>query len=314
MASALLAAIGVLLLLFLAYIGGLIYVRRIGGERYQNLYNAIGQAALAIAFDFVVLYFSISFCTAGLKYALRMRSGGSANQVLDSMMQSFGGKGLDNPTIFGLIIPAVSWIVAHVVIVGLMLTIRYIYTAMHARTPQAVADGAVASFVWLQAGVAGALSATFGYFFRWVVGFDALLLRYQIISQSRVLKDLLGSGWEARLSQDELVQKLGHTFIGQIVIHAGAFYVITLLVAAFVMVVAMHNLFSAIQRLPRGRAYQVTAPVLTPIAPDDRDYGLRDATAAQPPATDQPRPPDPPTDPDPPPGDGPTVLDLPPAE
>lgn len=328
MATALLSAIGVLVLALLVYVIGLAVVRRTLGERYQNLYNAFGQAALAIAFDFVVIYFSVSFCTASIKYALRIRGGASPNQVLDSVMKSFGGSGLDNPTLFGLVIPAVSWVVAHIVILGLLLTARYVYAAVQAHVGGGNDERGAepgAALDWLRAAGAAAVSGAFIYFFSWVVGLDALLLRYQIISNSRALKTLLGTGWEARLSQADLVQKLGHTFVGQIVIHVGAFYVITLLVAAFVIVIALHNLFATIRRLPPGRRYTTTAPLLVPIAPDDRDYGivgggavvdnLEPAAAAVPPA---------PADPDgggggddtppAPPADGPEVVDLPPAE
>ena len=271
MAGAFLSAIAVLMLLALMYVGGLVVVRRTAGDHHQALYNAVGQVILAIILDFMVLYFSISFCTSSIKDALRLRGAGQPNMLLESVSESFGGGGIDIATLWGLIIPAISWTCAHAVVLGGLMVSRYAFAVLTAYASRTNADEGrrltpELLHIWGRAAGYVALLALALYAFARVVTFDTLLVQYQIINSSRYLKKLLGIDWMAHLSHDQLMKRLGGTFVGQVVVHAGTFYVITLLVAAFVVVVALHNLLESVRRLPR-RPYQPRPPSLPPDSP-----------------------------------------------
>jgi len=270
MLGALLSALGVLVAAAVVFVIGLAVVRRWRGEAGQGLYIAIGLFLLALSLDFVVLYFSVSFCTASLKDALRLRGSGTANPLLDDLMRTFGGRGLDIGTLWGVIIPAVSWVSAHGVALAAFWLMRSGYGLIRAHATPSEGDARPAPdlgriWAYLAGSSLGLVLAI--VVFNAVVSFDSLLIRYQIISSSRVLKAQLGDNWEARLGQEELLQKLGSSFLGQIVLHAGTFYVVTLLVSAAVMVAALHNLVFQVGRIRRPLPLPVAPPTPPPPPP-----------------------------------------------
>ncbi len=270
MALSFLLFIGAILLAVLAYVLGLMAVRRHLGVRHQNIYNAIFQCILASVLDLGMIFFSIAFCTAATSDALRLRGHGTPNQFLESVSSAFGTGNVDNATLYGLIIPALSWATAHAVVVLGLLVARSVYQAVQARRSAQATEPDTEAHREAKTQFEGAVTAAFGYgvvlglaywAFRIVVTFDTLLVRYQIIHSSKALTRALGKDWMARLNEQQLYAKLGSSFLGQIVVHAGLFYVAALLVTAFLMVVALHNLTHHLNSLPRRR-YMPGAPPL----------------------------------------------------
>lgn len=254
MAQSLLTAIGCVFLCAFAYICGAVFVRRFFSPRAAALYHGVGQLCVCMVLDLMVIYFSITFCTASIRQALRLRDGGTPNALLDDLMSLFGGASIDPATLWGVIIPFITWVVAHALVYAILEVSRYSYAAVHAQMARGAGDAAgpnVAPLLWLRTGGWIAAAGVVGVLFHEVVRFDSLLLRFQIVSSSKTLGKLLGKGWEARMSEDRLNAVLGNSFLGQIALHSGTFYVIMLIIAAFGMVISIHNLRRVLQPEPR---------------------------------------------------------------
>jgi hypothetical protein len=303
---------GAVILIVLVFVTGLLVIRRTSGQRAQTVYMGVGQFIGAALLDCLLLYFSITFSTAALSDAVRMRGSGTQNAVLTDLADALGGTSPDAATLWGLLIPFLSWVAAHGVALCALLVLRYGYAWLRMRRPAEGMQAAPVDFVAQLGGTIVGL-VVFVVFFVKVVAFDCLLIRYQMINSSTALRKALGKGWESSMSQDVLIERLSSTFYGQIVVHAGDFYVVALLMMALVMVIASHNLMRAIS-LTRRRAYVVPPPpplgAVPPLPAAAQGPGAAPPTGGvPPPIVDLPEPPPPPRPPDPPGGGG---NDLPP--
>jgi len=323
MIVAVLSAAGLLLLLIFVYVAGLTLFRARFGNRRPVLYHAVWQTLLAGIVDLLVIFFSISFCTSSIKDGLRLRGSAAPNILLTELTETFGIENLDLATVWGIIIPIMSWLSAHGVVLGALLTARYGFAALAAHL-SSTGEEARAELVtrlhqhWARlAGAIAGLGVSL-WFFRRVIRFDTFLIQYQMINSSRALKGLLGADWKM-LTTEELRKALSGSFIGEIVIHAGSFYVVSLMVAAILMVISLHNLREGAMTLPAMR-YRPEPP---PLPLDLRPEAVAVAVPGPPvpPAGEPGNPPGtgagagdlPPVEPPPGPG-GPEVLDLPPSE
>lgn len=254
MLPAYLAAIAGIVVIALAFVVGLAWVRQHRRPRQQGFYMATTQFIAALLFDLMVFYFSVSFCTAAWKESLRLRGRDAPNPLMEDFWRRLGGSGLDLASQWGVITPIMSWVTAHILIVALVLTTRHLSSVLHSAA--AVGDAAPApgysGFVGSVAGLAASLTA-----FWYTIRQDVDLVRFHIVSSARVLRQVLGEDWEVRLSPEEVMRILQQSIIGQVAVHSGAFYVITLLVVAWLVVTTFHNLTRAIDRLPRGNQYVV---------------------------------------------------------
>lgn len=248
------AAVVGIVILALAFVVGLAYIRQRRGPRQQNFYMATTQFIGALLFDLMVFYFSVSFCTSALKESLRLRGRDAPNPLMEDFWRRLGSSGLDLASQWGFITPIMSWITAHALVIALVLTIRHLSGILQS----AAADGEAAPAP-NYSGLLGSVAGLVGSFvvFWYTVRQDVFLVRYQIISSSRPLRQMLGDDWEGRLTPDEVIEILRQSFVGQLALHSGAFYVITLLVAAWLIVTTVPNLIRAIDRLPRGNQYVV---------------------------------------------------------
>lgn len=264
MVGAFLLGIVSLIGVVLVYILGCAMVRRFAGDRPHVMYHAVGQFILALMLDLVVIYFSVSFCTSSLKQALKLRGSTASNMLVDETMTRLGGTGdsLDIGSLWGLIVPIISWVCAHIVILSALLLVRYVVMAISRQTVRTATQGgadqrsAITHPLYYAAGALSLLGVG-GYWFKKAVDFDRILIMFQIINSSKSLKVALGKDWLTAMSYHDLVQKLNDSFVGQVALHAGSFYVISLLVAGFAMVVTSHNLWAAMRRMPAGTPFRL---------------------------------------------------------
>ena len=325
MIVAFLSAAGLILFLILVYVAGLTLFRSRFGNRRPVLYHAVWQCLLAGIVDLLVIYFSISFCTSSIKDGLRLRGSAAPNMLLSELTETFGIEDLDLATVWGIIIPIMSWLSAHGVVLGALLTARFGFATLTAHLALTGEEGRGELVGRVQqhwsrlAGAAAGLGISI-WFFRKVIRFDTFLIQYQMISSSKALKGMLGADWRS-LSTQGLKQVLSGSFIGEIVIHAGEFYVVALMIAAVLMVISLHNLREGAVALPTARYRPVPPPLPIDLRPE---FGAVQPPAPPPNAPDgpgHPFPPGPapgsvnlpPVGPPPGPG-GPDILDLPPSE
>jgi len=214
--------------------------------------------------------------------------------MLEELAQAIGGRQLQLSSMYGWLVPVVTWIFAHGVVLFGMLTLRYGYALIQQRAevlrdrdPEELAHRPL-DLNWLRAVGCLVIALLFTYGFYTTVGLDSLLIRYFMISSSRPLKIALGDNWES-LAPADMAATLKGSFVGQIILHAGAVYVLTILVAAFFIVIALHNFVSAINALPPRRGGAGGPPPLAPASPPSwRNPGV--VTGAHSPQVNMPPP------------------------
>lgn len=308
-------------LIVVAFVATVRAIQSWRGGNIQNRSVAYVMLGLAVTLDVLVVTFSISVCSYAARQGLEIRGDALRNaEVLRLMLGgSSEDQGMTVAGIWGFIIPLLSWVSAHGVVMGIVEPIRLLGailvdrdiirrqegSALAVRAANRLRNRIVQFCGFALAGIAAFLV------FRIVISFDKLLFQYQIIDSSLLRKLLGGRGWSVRYSPEQLTETLRGTFLGQMALHAGDFYVICLFVTAFLLVVAVHRAWHA-----GGNDYPIrqgnpTVDILTPGRPPTypritNDHPREVAQPENPPVAvgapvnppDQPDPPDVPQPPD----------------
>ena len=255
-------------------------VRAIQSRRGGNIQSktvAYVMLGLAVILDVFVVTFSISVCSYATRQGLEIR--GDALRNAEVLRMIVGGASEDQSMsvagIWGFIIPIISWVTAHGVVLGIIETIRLIgaifvdwyiirrqtVSASTTRVANRLRNHIVQLCAFSLVGIASYLA------FQTAIAYDKLLFQYQIIDSS-LLKSLLGGkGWSVRYSSELLNQTLNRTFLGKLALHAGDFYVICLFVTASVLVVAIHRAWHTGGDTYPIRTVNPTTDILTPGRP-----------------------------------------------
>lgn len=249
---------------------------RFGGT-LQSRSVAYVMLGFAVVLDLFVLTFSVSVCSYVAKTGLGI--GGYVLQSAEALRIFLGSGDEDNALstagIWGFIIPLLSWVTAHGVVLGIVEPVRLVGAAFVDRATTRVQPGSAAALratirlrnrILQICGMALTGVAAF-LVFRIVINFDRTLFQFQIINQTQLKALLGGRGWATQHSPEQVAHQLKGTFLGQMALHAGDFYVICLFVTAFLLVVAIHRAWHA-----GGNAYPIrqgnpTVDILTPGRP-----------------------------------------------
>ncbi|MCL5670077.1 MAG: hypothetical protein M1423_02090, partial [Acidobacteria bacterium] len=291
------------------------------GGGLQNRWIAYVMLGAAVVIDVVVLTFSISICSYVARNGLGISGYVLQNaQILRVLLGSPDqGTSLSTAGIWGFIIPLLSWLTAHGVVLGIVEPVRLIGAAFVDRNTSRLHPGSAGARraairfrrrVIQICGFAATGVAAF-LVFRTVINFDKNLFQYELIDQTSLRRLLGGEHWATKHSPEQVAHMLRGTFLGQVVLHAGNFYMICLFVSAFFLVVAVHRAWHAgaypVPIRPGNVAIDILTPGYPPVYPPvtvDRPSEVGPvqnppagaATPAGP--EDQPDPPNPPQPPD----------------
>lgn len=263
-------AVVALLLLVPAYVAVLVVVRRVAGQRWQNLCHAVFQFVIFLLGDGLVLLFSIMFCSVTARQGLRL---GVLPDLPFGLSDTLADAGVDLAMIFGTIIPLASWVVAHLLVlcgrtcVGLALHLcRPALLRQRVEAGPGVRVGIGPHWIDFVAYLAGTLFL-WELFWRVVAKYDAWLLRFFVINNSSHIRKLLGGrGWYL-MSEQELNQRLSNTVLGQMILDLRVFYVAILLAFAFLMLLGFHSLVRTVNSVGSAGGYSLTPPPFPPPRP-----------------------------------------------
>ena len=282
--------------------------RRIGGNFQQRALSYI-MLWLAVVLDVLVITFSISVCSYATRQGLEIRGDAVQNSDILRLLSgsAVGEQGVTVASLWGFIIPLLSWVTAHGVVFGIVEFLRYFVALVGLgplirRTQQSAGSATnfvrtrLHSFVTRLCGSA-LLTIVSLYLFKIVISFDRLLFQYQIIDVSLLRKELGGRGWSLRYSPEQLTSALQGTFLGQMALHAGNFYVVCLFITAFLLIMALNRAWQDGHENPAPRPTDV---IFLPGTPPQYPPGIQvqprelERRTQDPPATPVDNTPEPP--------------------
>lgn len=267
----------ILALLVIGYVLIAAVLRRYFGRRLQEYVQASVWLVFAVLFEALIMYMSVTFCSNSLKYAMRIRDQGASNDIMQGVLDWAGAQGPGTSSSLGFILPIVTWIVAHVLVWAgwrFYLSIREL-VVRHAEArsassplypPQEMAEVWFAGISWLLIG------ALLFFVFELVADYDNRLARYQIIDNSPQIREIVGDDWMISMSDDELHEVLGQSYLGKIVNTIAIFYPISVVVAGTAFFITGHSWQRAFDRMPQ-RTIQLDMPPIPPVLPQEGDAG-----------------------------------------
>ncbi|MDO8655546.1 MAG: hypothetical protein Q7R48_04045 [bacterium] len=239
-----------------AYVIGLAVARRFFGVRAYEFLRAVWSLVFALFLNLLLLVTTITWTTNVLAEALRMREGGRENTYIASVIKI--GDMVSN---YAVIIPLVTVIMGHLFVLSVLIGLRFaVRSVVQWRAPSEMVHlDETHPYFGLAASVV-AIPVLWSIY-QQVLAWEVLLLRFQFINESRVLRDELGKNWSTTLPAEALNERLGTTFFGQLLAHAGTFYSIAVLVCACLFVLSAHQTLRCIQRM-RTPAFAIIPPTL----------------------------------------------------
>jgi hypothetical protein len=243
------------------------------GGNIQSQSMAYVMLGLAVILDILVITLSISVCSYATRQGLEIT--GDALRNAEVLRLMVGGSTEDQSVtvagIWGFIIPLISWVCAHGVVLGIVESIRQLGPILIERETIRRQGGSALAIRaanrlrkqiqhlcgFVLVGIASI------FVFQFVISFDKLLFQYQIIDSSLLRKILGGRGWSVHYSPSQLTDTLRGTFLGQLALHAGDFYVVCLFITAFLLVIALHRAMHAGENTPQIRQSNPTFDILT---------------------------------------------------
>ena len=301
MVGLLLGGLGVLALVAVLYIAGITLFRYWLGNRAPVLYHAILQFAFFGLLDAIILIFSVSFCTASIRDSIRLRGSVASNQLLANLLYALGVDDVDLPTMWGVIVPVLTWVSGHGVAFAGLLSARFGRGAVVRYLETRGQAGAVVEVGRHLVQLVGSLGALVGiaWMLQRVLSTEVSLIRFQLLSSSQAGKTMLGEGW-MNWSDTAIRAALAKHFVGQVINHLVSIYAVGLLLSAGAMILAFHRLFVGAMLIPLLR-YR---PVPPPLPPDFRPESGRGPRSGDNRSDDNREPPP----------EGPAVVNIPPTE